>query len=180
MTSESKVLLISGSPRKGNTDFVLATIFNKIIKEKELILLREKNIKHCIGCLSCHNKPECVIRDDMTEIRDKMIRADILVVGTPNYFDNVSGLLKDFIDRTHPFYKAESLRGKKLILVMVGGGKIEGSHEYLKHSTEGFMKYLKLDLVNLYCFQALDQNDIKQNSKDLPRIESIIDEINAL
>ena len=80
--------MISGSPRQGNTDFVLSTIFNEIKDKKELVFLREQNIKHCIGCLSCHIKPECVINDDMTKIRNKMLNADILVIGTPNYFDN--------------------------------------------------------------------------------------------
>ena len=54
----AKILLISGSQRKGNTDFALSTILNKIEGEKELIFLRDKNIKHCLGCLSCHDRPE--------------------------------------------------------------------------------------------------------------------------
>ena len=110
----TKALLISGSPRKGNTDFVLSKIYENISDDKELIFLREKQIKHCIGCLNCHNKPECVINDDMSEIRKKMLDSDVLIIGTPNYFDNISGLLKDFVDRTHPFYKAGLLKGKKL------------------------------------------------------------------
>ncbi|MCK4553994.1 flavodoxin family protein [Candidatus Parcubacteria bacterium] len=176
----TKILLISGSPRKGNTDFVLSTIFDKVDDNKELIFLRDKEIKHCMGCLSCHNKAECVINDDMTEIRDKILDSDIIIIGTPNYFDNISGLLKDFVDRTHPFYKAESLKGKKLILIMVGGGKIEGSQKYLDHTMYGFVKYLKFDLVGSYCFKALNPNDLKQNPEDISKIDKIIGKINSL
>jgi multimeric flavodoxin WrbA len=57
----------------------------------------------------------------MTEIRNKMLDSDNIIIGTPNYFDNISGLLKDFVDRTHPFYKFELLKGKKLVLIMIGG-----------------------------------------------------------
>ncbi|MDD5146277.1 MAG: NAD(P)H-dependent oxidoreductase [Candidatus Pacebacteria bacterium] len=170
----AKYLLISGSPRKGNTDFVLSRIFESIEGEKELIFLRDKNIGHCIGCLSCHTKPQCAINDDMTEIRQKMLSADMIIIGTPNYFDNVSGLLKDFIDRTHPFYKAALLKDKKLILIMVGGGKAEGSKEFLDVVMSGFVKYLGLDLMGSYCFQALYSNDLRQNPESNKQVEEII------
>jgi multimeric flavodoxin WrbA len=176
----TKVLLISGSPRKGNTDFILSTIYNKLDSNKELVFLKDKEIKHCIGCLNCHDKPQCIINDDMTEIRSKLIDADIIVIGTPNYFDNITGLLKDFVDRTHPFYKAESLKGKKLILIMVGGGKIEGTQTYLSHTMYGFVKYLKFNLVGSYCFNGLNQNDLKQNSLSILKIDEIIRKINSL
>ncbi|MBU1132035.1 flavodoxin family protein [Patescibacteria group bacterium] len=170
-----KTLLISGSPRKGNSDFVLAEIFDRIDGEKEFLFLRDKEIKHCAGCLSCHEKPECAINDDMTEIGNKMIDSDVMIIATPNYFDNVSGLLKDFVDRTHPFYAAESLKGKKLILIMVGGGKIKGSQEALTNAMRGFVKYLKLHLVGTYCFEALHQNDLKQNPEAISKINEIFE-----
>ncbi|HCU70165.1 MAG TPA: flavodoxin family protein [Candidatus Moranbacteria bacterium] len=176
----AKILLISGSPRKGNTDFVLTSIFDKLENDKELILLKDKNIKHCIGCLSCHGKPKCILSDDMTEIGEKMLSADIIIVGTPNYFDNVSGLLKNFIDRTHPYYKSELLKDKKLILIMVGGGEIDGSQEFLDHCTYGFVKYQKLKLEGSYCFQALHQNDLKKDPGSLLKIDEIVKKIKSL
>jgi len=157
----------------------LSRIFDGLDGEKEFIALKDKNIKHCIGCLSCHNKPECVLKDDMEEIGEKMLEAETIVIGTPNYFDNVSGLLKDFIDRTHPFYKFELLKNKKLILIMVGGGEVDGSQEYLDHCTYGFVKYLKLNLIGSYCFQALHQNDLKQDQSATAKIDEIIAKISS-
>jgi len=174
-----KCLLISGSPRKGNTHFVLSKIYEKIKCEKEQISLKDKNIKHCLGCLSCHNRPECVINDDMKEILSKMLESEVIIIGTPNYFDNVSGILKTFMDRTHPFYKSESLKDKKLILIMVGGGEVESSKKYLEATTYGFVKYLKFNLIGSYCFQALNPNDLKQNSPD-NQINEIVKKINDL
>jgi multimeric flavodoxin WrbA len=116
----------------------------------------------------------------MTVIREKMLSSDIIVIGTPNYFDNVSGLLKDFIDRTHPFYKAESLKGGKLILIMVGGGEIEGTQKYLDCTMNGFVKYLKLDLLGSYCFKALEYDDLKKNPEAELEINKIVEKINSL
>ncbi len=172
-----KYLLISGSPRKGNTDFILSKIYKTIEGKKELIFLKNKNIKNCIGCLSCHDKPECVIKDDMDKIRKKMLNVDVLIIGTPNYFDNISGLLKNFIDRTHPFYKKELLKGKKIFLIMVGGGNSKISKKYLEITMRGFVKYLKLDLIQTYCFKALNPKDVEQNPNSIKQISKIINDI---
>jgi len=176
----SKYLLISGSPRKGNTDFILSKVYDSIKEEKELILLRNHDIKHCKGCLVCHDKPECVIKDDMDKIRDKILNSNVLIVGTPNYFGNITGLMKDFVDRLHPFYKAESLKNKKLILIMVGGGEIEGLKKYLNETMYGFVKYLKLDLIGSYCFKGLYFNDVKQNLDSDKEINKIIEKIKEI
>jgi len=62
-----KVVGICGSPRKGNTEWMLRKLLGGAAKAKaetELILLREKNISWCDGCLSCeaggeHRKGVC-------------------------------------------------------------------------------------------------------------------------
>ena len=58
--------------------------------ETELVLLREKEIKACDGCLSCEaggreRKGICRIEDDMQQIYSKLIEADALAIGTPVY-----------------------------------------------------------------------------------------------
>ena len=176
-----KVLLISGSPRKGNTEFILNKIFEGINSDnKELILLREKEIKHCIGCLYCHDRHKCCIDDDMAEINAKLETADIIILGTPNYFDSVSGLMRDFMDRTHPFYKSGLITGKKVINIIVGGGKLENS----KRVFEGCLKYFEdvqeLQVVDSYFFKALQIAEIRKNEDALEYIDVIIDKINLL
>jgi len=122
----------------------------------------------------------CVIDDDMTSIMDKMLHSDIIVIGSPRYFDNVTGLLKDFVDRNHPFYRAESLKGKRLILFMVGGGSIEASEKYLDYTMHGYVKYLKLDLAASYCFKAYDNDDLEQDARALSKIDRIVEKIRSL
>ncbi len=103
-----KVIAISGSPRKGNTEWMLKKLLERVAEngaEVELILLRRINIKLCLGCLTCEaggkdRKGVCKIKDDMNEIYPKLLEADCLVFGTPAYFELLSGLLKNFLDRT--------------------------------------------------------------------------------
>jgi multimeric flavodoxin WrbA len=54
----------------------------------------------------------CKIKDDMTEVYPKLLAADAIVLATPAYFEMLSGLLKNFLDRTCPIWP--SLEGKKV------------------------------------------------------------------
>ena len=76
------------------------------------------NIKPCLGCLAC-KKPAavCVQNDEMQHLLPLVLDADVLVWATPMYWWNVTGPLKNFIDRLFAL-PADSLRGKRLLLVM--------------------------------------------------------------
>ncbi len=180
MNNNPKILFISGSPRKGNTEHILSKIYESIDSDsKELILLRNKNIKFCKGCLTCYTRPNCTIKDDMADVLAKILKSDILVLGTPNYYENVSGLMKNFMDRCHPFYDSELIRDKKVVLVYVGGGGKDGIKKHLDLAFYGFVKHLKLDLVDSHSFEALEWNEL--GKKDISReIAKIVKKINSL
>jgi multimeric flavodoxin WrbA len=175
-----KTLIISGSPRKGNTEFILNKIYKSVQDEKELILLRNKNIKHCAGCLYCDEHKKCAIQDDMQDLYSKMQKADVIVLGTPNYFDNVPGLMKDFIDRTNPFYETDKLKGKKLITIVTGGGKIKNSKRVGEQSLKYFFDAHQMRLVGGYCFQALHFDDAENDPKTSVAIDKIARKINSI
>ena len=145
--------------------------------EKELVLLREKNIRHCLGCLSCGKTKKCVIPDDMQEIYAKIENADVIVIGTPNYYDNVSGLLKDFIDRTNPFYETGKLKGKKMIAIVVGGGEIKTTEFVTKKILKNFAEAHEMTLVSSNCFEALAANEVETNRNLQVQINEIIEKI---
>jgi multimeric flavodoxin WrbA len=119
-----KVLGICGSPRKGNTEWMLTTVLNAVGDgaETELLLLRMADVRTCRGCLSCEQRDEsgrgsCRIEDDMQSILPKLLAADVIVLGTPGYMSLLSGLLKNFLDRTCPIWPA--LSGKAVAGVAV-------------------------------------------------------------
>ncbi len=119
-----RVLGICGSPRKGNTEWMMTTVLNAAGggAETELILLRTADVRRCRGCLSCEKRDEsgrgtCRIEDDMKSILPKLLAADVIVLGTPGYMGLLSGLLKSFLDRTCPIWPA--LKGKGVAGVAV-------------------------------------------------------------
>jgi multimeric flavodoxin WrbA len=176
-----KFLLISGSPRKGNTDYILNEIFESLnSKDKEIIYLRDKNIAHCQGCLSCDKTNKCVIRDDMDEIMEKLKEAEIIILGTPNYFDNVPGIVKDFVDRTNPFYETDILRNKKSFAIVIGGGKIKNSKRVVDGALKYFFNAHQMNLIGSAYFQGLGLKDVENNSKSVEGINYILEKLKAL
>jgi multimeric flavodoxin WrbA len=91
-----KVIGIAGSLRsKSNTLLYVKTALEVLKKEgleTELISLKGKEIKPCIGCYDCAKKKKgiCTIKgDDFNEILAKMREAEGLILGSPVYLSSV-------------------------------------------------------------------------------------------
>ncbi len=99
-----KVLGIAGSPREfSNSTFLLKTALKAAElegAETELVLLREKNIKHCDGSWTCAETGKCDIEDDMQELYIKLAEADGIISASPTQFGTVSSLHQSFWERT--------------------------------------------------------------------------------
>ena len=77
-----KVLGISCSPRKGQTtDSLVQEVLIGVEGDTEFISLSGKRIGPCIGCLGCVKDNVCKIKDDMSELRQKIVEAGALVIG---------------------------------------------------------------------------------------------------
>lgn len=104
-----KILAINASHRgeKGFTQFLINQIRSGVIdagSEFETIVLRRHKIYQCLGCELCHTEKsylKCVYedKDDMKDILERMSRSDIIIYATPIHVFNMSGLMKNFIDR---------------------------------------------------------------------------------
>lgn len=100
-----KVLVLAGSPRKNGNSDILCNQFMKGAQESghnvEKIFISDKKIGYCMGCYFCQrNHGICAIKDDMTEILEKIISADVVVLSSPIYFYSVSAQIKAVIDRS--------------------------------------------------------------------------------
>ena len=105
------ILVINGSPKgTGSNTYRLTSAFLDGMKQgiqdiqtKELSLSR-MNIKPCLGCFSCWNRTpgQCCIQDDMQQVIQDLLWADITIWSFPLYYFTVPGLLKNLIDRQLP------------------------------------------------------------------------------
>ena len=105
-----KILFVNSSPnREGNT----YRIGEELLKDKEHEILQMSDYR-----ISQYG--QVFDDDEIKDVLKKIDEYDILVIGSPVYWYNVSGMLKTFIDRLYMLPEAEALRGKKLYLFAQG------------------------------------------------------------
>jgi multimeric flavodoxin WrbA len=131
-----KVLGISGSPRDGNSRYLLkeALMAAQNVDPKRIVIdeysFRGKKFSPCIACFRCDGdekvkRGECVIKDDFQTLRDKWVGADVIIYSVPVYHVGIPGQLKCFIDRLGntlgKYYNVASPRHLKVIGAIAQG-----------------------------------------------------------
>ncbi len=131
-----KVIAIHASRRKMNTYRLLVQIQQELAQndaEVEILSLYDFNLGDCLGCEKCILRGGCVHRDDMELLMEKMKAADGIILSSPVYLQQVSGKLKNFIDRTCEWYHRPVLHGKPVICVATTKGSgLKATLSYLR------------------------------------------------
>lgn len=103
-----KVMAINGSPRKKwNTAMLLEKALEGAASqgaETELYHLYDLEFKGCVSCFSCKtiggkSYGRCAVKDSITPILKKAEEVDIIILGSPIYFFNVTGEMRSFLER---------------------------------------------------------------------------------
>lgn len=131
-----KILILIGSARKhGNTAQAIDLLREELERlapqgelETETIFLADLEIQACRGCRGCFDRGEarCPNHDDLPALREKMRAAEGLVVASPVYVDDVSGLTKTWIDRTAYACHRPEFAGKCAVTLTTTGGTPTG------------------------------------------------------
>ncbi len=142
-----KVLILSASFRRhGNSDLLcneFAKGAHEAGHEVEKIFINNKKINFCRGCGACNTTHKCVQNDDMEEILNKMISADVIVMATPIYFYTMNGQMKTLIDRTVPRYTEISNKDFYFIIAAADDNKAN-----MQRALEGFRGFTEDCLDN--------------------------------
>ena len=85
------VLILMGSPRKKGNTSILCDEFARGAEEAgnqvEKINVIDKHINGCLGCNGCQrNGGTCVQKDDMQDVYQKILAADVAVLASPIYY----------------------------------------------------------------------------------------------
>lgn len=108
MSTGKKVIAINASPRKNyNTDTLLKKALEGAAAagaETEMVYLYDLSFKGCISCLACKLRKEprpnrCIINDALRPVLDKVHAADAMIIGSPIYFSEITGVGRAFLER---------------------------------------------------------------------------------
>ena len=104
-----KIMIIDGGPRKNfNTASMLqkfaegaASVSDQI--EVKTIRLYGLDYKGCMSCMACKIKGKasnvCKFKDALTPVLEEIAEADGLVLGSPNYFSEITAQMRAFLER---------------------------------------------------------------------------------
>ncbi|EGW41587.1 flavodoxin family protein [Desulfosporosinus sp. OT] len=113
------VLGIACSPRRnGNTTRLVLEAMETAKAEghaTELVYLSDLKINPCQGCGACSAKGICVIKDDIPNLQEKLIRADRLILAAPIFMMGINAQSKILIDRMQTFWALKYLHHQTLI-----------------------------------------------------------------
>ena len=154
-----KVIILNGSPRKNWNTYKMCESFLNGVKETgvdaEIINLYDIDFKGCRSCFACKLKGgksfgKCGYPDGLTPILEAISQADGVVLASPIYFGDVTGVMRSLIERLFfPFfeYKAgfPSLAPKKLKTAVIYTMNVtedvcNGMYSPLFNQIEGFME----------------------------------------
>lgn len=114
------VTILNSSPRKDGNSEVLCERFAKGATDAGHVVtkidLRDKSLAPCRACYACVKNRKCVIQDDMAEIFQTMLEADVIVLSSPVYFYSVCAQMKMVIDRCLVNHTA--LKGKQFYFIV--------------------------------------------------------------
>lgn len=136
------VLVFKGSMQIHGNAAILADEFVRGANENgnkvDEVILKDKNIKDCLGCGSCQiNGGNCVQKDDMQSIYEQLKASDVIVFASPVYFYTWTSLMKRVIDRT---FAVESLLKNKTFYLLSAGAAPE--EKYMTTMTDSFKQYV--------------------------------------
>ena len=168
-----KILALNGSARKrGNTDILIDQILKGSKRGKhttQKLYLYDYEILPCMDCRDCKKGDYvCTLNDGMKKIYSKMEKADLIIFGTPNYWNGPTGKMKLLIDRMRPFVPSRKLKGKKWVIVSPSG---EGPNscrllvEMLRLSCD----YLGMKFAGKVLVKAYEKGEILKNQKALEK-----------
>lgn len=154
-----KIVVVHGSPRKGNT-YKATELFKKEMQkygEIEFVdyFLPKDMPDFCCGCMACFLKGEekCPHANQTLPILEQMLSADALILTTPVFALSLSGCMKSFLDHFAFIFivhraRPEMFKKKAFIISSTAGA---GAKKAIKTISTS-LKYWGINRVYSYSF----------------------------
>lgn len=163
------IVILEGSPNKNGSSNLLAKEFARGAEEighnVNIIDAAHANVRPCIGCVHCGYEGPCVQKDDVNEIRQKILGADMMVFVTPLYYYGMSAQLKTLIDRFCAFNSSIQRKQMKSALLAVAWNSDNWTFEALETHYKTLVRYLNLNDMGMILGTGCGTPEITKNSK---------------
>lgn len=105
-----EIIIINGSPRHDGNTVRMCRAFAKGAESSGknisvgMLHLYDLEFKGCRSCFACKLKGgrsygTCVVKDALSPVLERVKKADVLVLASPVYFMDVTGMMRSFLER---------------------------------------------------------------------------------
>ena len=164
-----KIAILMGSPRIHGNTAELCKCFMEELQEQnadiKYIELEKLHINPCKECYVCQDVAEaygCAQKDDMTEIAETILWADVLVLATPIFSWYCTAKMKAVLDRHYGFNKyygsAEGClwEGKSVGIIATHGYEGAYATEPFETGIKRLCAHSNLKYIGMYSVQDND------------------------
>lgn len=171
-----KTLIWNGSPRKnGSTSFLVSELAKQLRGEVKIVETYQEKIEPCIDCRACWKQPGCIQNDAMQEFYSYIAACDNIVIASPLYYSELTGLLLSALSRLQVYYAARRFlkvnlltKPKRGAVILCGGG--DGSPQNAEETARCLLRQMNAKTISV--ISSLHTDDI-ESWEDFTAIEQI-------
>ena len=184
-----KLCGIIGSPVKnGNVDLLVSEVLKGASSrgaEIQKFYLNDMEIQACQSCGDDPYPKYCHYDDDMQHIYSALDSCDVVVLGSPVYFDTVSAQTKLMIDRCNclmPYIERPDgsvgferrMEKRKSGIFIVAAGK-DQDFKIIHKTTEGFFNWANIELKEtiMHAHDGIERGDVRHDKAKMDLAHSI-------
>ena len=143
-----QITVIEGSPHLKGASSTIANRFVEGAREAghtvDVVEVVRLSIGMCRACNACGASGPCIQKDDMTDVRSKIMSSDMLVFVTPNHFCGFSANLKAVVDRFYSFSANLKTRHVKAVLIAASADREDWTMDAIRIQYDGMCRYLNM------------------------------------
>lgn len=174
-----KTLIINGSPRKhGETMTMIEILTKELGGETKILDAYDSNIHPCVDCRWCFKNKGCAVKDDMQEFYDYIEECDHVILASPIYFEELTGMLLAVLSRLQTYFSARFIRKeepvpkKKTGGILLAAGSI-GPREKAESTARMLLRQLSCESLGTVYVGSTDKVPVKERKDVLEEVRSL-------
>jgi multimeric flavodoxin WrbA len=178
-----RTLIFNGSPHKnGDTMTLIHTLCGELPGEVKIVNAYFDNIRPCVDCRWCFKNEGCAIKDGMQEILDYIQECDHIVLASPIYFEELTGMLLAVLSRLQTLFSARYIRGEEPVKkaktggILLTAGSI-GPREKAESTAKMLLRQMNcMSLGTVYAGQT-DKKPVREQTVALEEVHQLAERI---
>lgn len=171
-----KTLIFNGSPRKnGETAYMIQALQEKLGGECRIVNAYTADIHPCIDCRWCFTYEGCAIKDGWQEILAYIEECDHIILASPIYFEEITGMLLAVMSRMQTYFSArylhkeEPVPKKKTGGILLAAGSF-GPREKAESTAQMLIRQMNCESVGTVYADRTDKVSIRERTDILQEI----------